>query len=400
MAIAAIQHLADLIHSRWSATSFDDGAFPPLAAEALRETALHSSISAADIVESLISPWHSSDHLSHHVCPQIVTLFSSTHFDVRGHFWVDEIGSPHQHGWSGAYQVIEGSSLEALFEFSQLARVRTSFRLGELRTRSIRMLNPGDTVAVEAGKRMLHALWHIDRPAVSVSVRARLQSDRTMDYLRPGVAFDTLPRDIDWEMRGRCLDFLARTDTRAYQIQLERLARHADLPTTFFALRQAFLEYDPVGEAVLDAARSRHGDLFRIVERSLADISRYRSFNHLRPQVRERGSRQFLGLLYLAPDRDAIHRFVAGQCPNQPVFDTLGARLSRLLIRQEAAHDDGVPPPLCRAFGHIACGDGLRRGLAALEETASADELPALTELVEKAHAEMQRSLVFRPLFV
>jgi len=398
MALEVLDDLADRIHSRWSAVNFDEALFAELSAAALRETELSSRISGAEIVSSLIAPWRSTDNLSTHGSSAVVPLLSSTHFEIRAHLWVDEIGSPHQHGWAGAYQVIEGSSLQTRLTFHQLERIRRGFHLGELETHSIGMLKPGDTVAVEPGREMIHALWHIDRPAVSISVRTKQHTDRTMDCLRPGLAYEAQSQDVDSEMRNRCLAFLARFDDSAYQDQLKQLVSHADLPTTFFALRQAYLELEPVSEGVLATARSHHGDLFPIVERSLEDLSRLRTFTHLRSQVREPEARLFLGLLYMAQDREAIRTFLTRYRPDVDLSDAMGEYLANLLIRQQQ-EGEGLPAGLPRALGQIASGVGLKNALEELEATSASDQLPRLAELVRNAHGQMQKSVVFSPLF-
>ena len=235
----ALRELVERTESRWRAQCYRPECLSRVAATSLRDSAAAEAFDLDLILELATSAATSAGYRRLHSSPSVLPLFCGLRFNVLAHVWCDDVGSPHQHGWAGAFQVVQGTTLHRTFAFEERGLYGQDLRIGRLTARPIELLQPGDVVAVEAGARTIHALSHIDRPSLSLSIRTVRPLDRTLEYARPGVVYDSTGDDPGRRLIERCLDLSAAADPEAYERRLLRLIRRcADTASAFYILRQ------------------------------------------------------------------------------------------------------------------------------------------------------------------
>lgn len=398
MQLNAIDRLAELTETSWAEANYDEQAFPEIAATALEQVAAHRSLSSAQLVGAVLAR-DGRRSLRTHSAANVVTLYSSPRFDILAHLWVDGLATPHQHGWAGAYQVIEGSSVRCHFELEEPRRVRANFHLGVLRAHNLGYLTAGAVVAVPAGSGLIHALSHVERPSLSISVRTPEPTALTLDYLRPGLAYQVGGIDATTQDRLKCVDMLMLTDDHTWITALEVLVSEHDLVTAFFALQGAAMSPRPIPASVLASGRERHGPAFDVIEASLADIARTMLFQNLRHSIVDPDLRFFLGGLYLARSRGELVELIARRHPGAAPGPLMGTWLARLLIERDDGAESGVPEPVARALGELAMGLDLQAALERLRAATDAGERDAHSEFVCEAHTALVEAPVYGPLF-
>jgi len=124
--------LGRLILDRWLTADLDPIAFPEIAATALVEH--QPRLPAIDVVRwvhetpSLVPQ---ADIASEFGQPPI-TVFRCEHFYIEVLFWLDGTTAIHQHSFSGAFSVMEGSSIHSTYRFHPERRFNDRLILGRL----------------------------------------------------------------------------------------------------------------------------------------------------------------------------------------------------------------------------------------------------------------------------
>lgn len=310
-----------------------------------------------------------------------ITVYRGQGFYLEVLYWLDATTSIHQHAFSGAFQVLVGGSLHAIWRRHDsqgretAPAQRAPFWLGELSCTQVERLRVGDVRAIVAGAGFIHALFHLERPSVSLVARTTREAEHLpqLNYLPPHVAYDPFEAAPLRARRLEALTLLAQTDPPALDGAMQALAR-ADLPTWFHAMRLlATPATDPAKLAAwAEQARPHHGQAVDRIMASLRERLRQAHITARRGQVTDPELRWFLALLLNVPTRADILRLVreAGHATD-PEGAILGwiRRLAvtpqptqTLILDIEVAHEPGGSARVVAIF--VALVRGMLRTLS------------------------------------
>ncbi len=381
--LAYFQRLGDLIDQRWTALGRRPGLLAGVATEGLGEVPVPDTLTPEVILGLLAAgtglpgQCPSSDRFGQ---PPAV-MYRSDNFQVQAMTWMEGTTAIHQHGFDGAFRVLRGSSLH----------VRYSFDGGEtladrhLAAGRLVMLDPevlwaGDVRPIVAGPEFIHALFHLERPSVTIVVRNG-SSDLTCpqyEYRLPGLGVDALDVDDRLRMRMRGLHSLYRLDRRQALAVAHDVVGGQDLWTAFRVCDEWAYTYGESSdlEALMEQLGRRHALLGELLGPMYGEEVRRTHLLARRGLMRESGHRLFLALVINLPDRRSIHhamqQLFPGEDPNRLILrwveelsssqyrgisglilgsDEL-ARLQSYLLAGETGHTLGAvasnwrPPPL------------------------------------------------------
>jgi hypothetical protein len=398
MGIKIIDELGHLIEERWRPTGYDPNRLPDIAEPLLREAELPKRIAPDEIAAWALTA--SELPLQHDPGGRFgqppVTMFRSSRFFIEALHWVDGSTTIHQHGFSGAFQVLVGSSIETRYTFDAERTFDGHFVLGTLRPDSSTLQGPGDVTAIRSGpKGLIHGLFHLERPSITIVVRTFNDANAgpQFNFTRNGIGVDpffeensrdralqviSLLRKIEHPKLEQWVgDLIARSDVHTAYRVLEACATHTD-----FAL------FDRLVDRVSDrTVAERIRDAFRESRRIGFLYSR-------RTHVREPGPRFFLGVLLNARRRrDALDLVAARTCgtdPAQQAADWL-RQLSRVSLKLQAAGAPWEP----NVLGIPEMTDTLEQAFACeLRGEAPGDDPPTL-QFLEKLRALPPLSCLF-----
>ena len=180
MSLDGVDQVGFEIERLWQTTDYDPGQFSDLAVKALIDADLPHRTRPDDVIDWVFgaSALPRQQNLPATFGQPPVTLFRSRRFYIEALFWVDGTTSIHQHAFSGAFQVLEGSSIETQYTFEPTRRVSEHFVLGALHVKSTSFLRTGDVRPIRQGRRQLiHSLFHLERPSVTIVVRTFRDGD-------------------------------------------------------------------------------------------------------------------------------------------------------------------------------------------------------------------------------
>jgi hypothetical protein len=246
-----------------------------------------------------------------------LSLYRGEHFDISALTWLDGTTSIHQHAFCGAFHVLEGSSIHSRYRFQpwQEPVFKQRAIAGQLQLRDIEVLRPGDTRVIERGDALIHSLFHLVRPSLTIVVRSITDDPNTevqYDYRWPGLAVDPFQRH-------------AVTLRKLQYLRLLRVLSAADLDrhlTRVLGAADLFLAYTLISEQTLIsadlAAAQRLCDqcttlplaqralLYRAVHNDLHS----RSIVDLRRKLHDPDHRFLLALLLNVFDREELLKLV------------------------------------------------------------------------------------------
>ncbi|MBG7608496.1 MAG: hypothetical protein IZT59_10770, partial [Verrucomicrobia bacterium] len=200
------EKLGRTVLERWRQQNFSLEAFPELARIAIDEAPPSENVDIEEMIHEFLvndeQPFQSQSGFGQ---PELVA-FNDTRFYIQILFWMEGTTEIHQHEFSGAFHVMQGSSVHSEFDFVDARVVTPHIRIGELRMKQIELLETGRTVPITSGRECIHSLFHLDTPSVTVVIRTHHDpgTGPQYNYLPPHIAINPLHVD-DLTMRRKQL---------------------------------------------------------------------------------------------------------------------------------------------------------------------------------------------------
>lgn len=329
------EELGTRVAKAWSKCRYDSQALPDIAATELEREPLHQVTTYETIVEWLASthtlPFQPNVDASFGEPP--LTLFWHPAFYIEALFWCSSTTSVHGHGFSGAFQVLAGTSVQSVFEFDA-QESKAACRIGHLRQRNVALLRPGDTQMIHPGERFVHSVFHLGYPSVTIVVRNRGGDGLQYEYYRPGVAvrhnltFDQLTTRL---LQVAVLQ--ATLKSPSLLATATRIAQQSDLAASFWLLQrvQPLLyrqhRLDVVSDLILTLASSHgHVPISKLAE-ALTLERRLHALRRARETIIDDELRLFLALLLTQQERSFVMTqamaYTQTSAPGEKVADWL-----------------------------------------------------------------------------
>lgn len=302
--------LAKSIGQAWKDKQYEESAFPECAASKLRESRILETVDADEIIDWLmLSPGVPQQDTHDFGQPPIIVHFEARFF-IQVLYWIDGTTSIHQHSFSGAFGVLRGSSLHSSYAFEPDDDVDAVVVSGSLRLLRSELLQRGSVRTITRSE-LIHSLFHLDRPSVSVVVRTSGSggSGRQYDYLTPAVAIDPFHKPPLSTIQLRMLETLHTINKPKFWQTAESSLESCSLWMFYRTLALAYKVSDEPDRwnRLLEVASRRFARLTAAIVTCLEESKRQGVIVTLRSQVHDPTHRFFLALLLILPNREAIY---------------------------------------------------------------------------------------------
>jgi len=350
--------LGRTVEQRWSAHRNNEDALPDVAGSVLAEIPVPPEATPVNVLDFVASSGRLVPQEPTGFGDPPVTLYRARDFYISALYWLDGTTSIHQHSFSGAFRVLAGSSIHAPYRYETREAVTRRLKVGELRLDHPELLRTGDVRPIVAGDAFIHALFHLERPSVTVVVRTNRQSFGTpqFDYLRPGLAYDPWSRDESLKRQLHSLSTLhAIAPDEALRTAKDMVAATDFLSAFLIARRWFGLDRsDRAGDLVEHLVR-RHGSAAEILHAVFPEVQRQQRIILRRQLVHDPDHRLLLALVLNVPDRTSIDTLLRARFPDE----SPGTLLARWVeeLSSERLRDisglrlsDGERDAVCRAL--------------------------------------------------
>jgi len=380
--------------ARYRDAGLQPQAFASIATDILQANPLCDFISLDQLWQSLGSD--AAEAFGGSTKPGLIPLFTGENVRIVGHLWADAADRLHQHDWAGAFQLVEGESFNAQYEFQQHHDI-AEFSIGPLRRVAFEIFKPGSVQAVLPGQSLIHSVVYSSKPGFAISLRVASHSeDGVYEYLRPGLRCPSHRR------RGQSalqLDLLAQAlqvDEALYEARFAALLPTLAAPDILRLIDAVAFDGLPIPHNVqaLISDQMEYGDLALAslddIERS--DKTRELLGEHVAPKIRA-----FICALFHSETRGELTETLAS-AGFQNAYVDAGRALSALIVDDEAGEE--VPDYLVQAIGNAALRGDLRRAVQAMRSAnPDAPLLEAHSDFLADAFGAMEEAPIFRCLF-
>jgi hypothetical protein len=262
-----------------------------------------------------------------------ITVYRGRDFYISALYWLDGTTSIHQHGFSGAFRVLVGSSIHAEYAFARQEAVNSRLLVGDLGFAGAELLRPGDVRPIRAGDAFIHALFHLERPSVTIVIRTDADDVGTPQfrYYRPGLAFDPFYEDetLDRQLLG--LSTLHAIDPDGALRVARDMISATDLFGGLLVTKRWFtLDKGERVEALIDHAVRCHGPAAEILRPAFDEQRRLYYLIARRRFLHDAGHRLFLALLLNLPDRASVDAILRQRFPDRDPAEMLAGWLEEL----------------------------------------------------------------------
>jgi hypothetical protein len=349
MGVGAIDQLGVDLDEAWRARDYEPGCFPDLCVERLSAAAIHRAITPAEILAWVLcgSLPEQFDQLSRFGQPPI-TVFRARRFIIDTLFWLDGTTNIHDHGFSGAFQVLSGSSIETTFSFTPGHDIDGHLAFGTLHLHDAALRRTGDIRTIVPGASYIHGLFHLDRPSVTLLIRT-LQEPilrYPLQYQPSGIAWNPFFKDPILERILEVVQLLDRSDDSSFDRIVGDLVAHSDAYTVFSILRRCV---DIPDQRRLDALLScvHDHEAAKVFAAWLTEERTLRFLRKSRGVIHETDLRFFLAVLLNSHRGDhslgLVSSFVGGQGDAAGHVATWLRRLSKISMRLQVGGSPWEP---------------------------------------------------------
>jgi hypothetical protein len=318
------QEIGTLIADRWKRHNYDEDRFPELARALLEELPPNQHVTFWDVVKWATAADSLPDQadLEAKFGDPPLTVYCGRQFRIDVLFWIQGTPAIHQHSFSGAFHVLQGSSIHTLWKFESTRRIETRLVLGRVALAHAELLHTGDTRQILAGDAMFHATYHLDRPSVSVVVRTVEEMDKEPQYT-------LLPPSIAVARREEVPAVKRQTQLLSMLLASDRLGEYCELMNHLLATKDAYSVFefltatfqlvsdeedrlDLIARARLHQPELMDALLPALIREEAGDalINAHRALN-------SEDLRYFVALLRNVPDRNKIISLIGERYPHR-----------------------------------------------------------------------------------
>ncbi|RKH77648.1 hypothetical protein D7Y21_36985 [Corallococcus sp. AB045] len=405
------QDMGRLLQERWLKVQHSEEAFPDIAAEVLRELAPHQEFKTLEPLEWLYGTRDFPKQLTTRpgFGQPALTVFSDSRLLIDLYYWVDGTTDIHQHGFCGAFQVLQGSSIHGHYRWHERHKVNSRVAFGDMELLSVTGLRTGDIHRILGGDKYIHSLFHLERPSVTCVVRTlhSPEGGYQYSYKKPHLAYYPGVEDAHTSKVLQSLSLLAELSPPERTRLIRGLIERSDILTCFFVFER-LLQLHKKLEALdpyWDVAVRTHGALAEELRPVFKEYMRQALLIDRRGQVKDPEHRYFLALLLNVERGEHIQQLVRQRFPDRDPVDLIMKWVTALTQPAEggARSRDSLGVPLDESalivFRELLHSRGHAEVMARLKETFDDDEVDGQSDDIAALAASLRESTLFRPLF-
>jgi hypothetical protein len=400
------QDLGEKVLERYKGTRFDPHSLPDIASAVLKNEPLK------DLTYGNVLAWVRStsefprqEDLQGAFGQPPITVYWHPEFYIAVLMWYSGTTTIHEHGFSGAFKVLEGASVHSRYTFEESLKIDSHLKIGKLSRIETNLLTREDCHSIYGGSSLIHSLFHLVQPSATIVIRTRRDPDidTQLTYYPPNLGYRPYSNDkINplFERRFQILDQPILRDPQEYLSIATEIINNSDENLGVRVLQHAIYSdiYESIVPDLIRNAAARHGNWVHDMIPSVQEGFRSHQVNQSRTYIEDPSQRFFLALLASYFNRNVILELMSKRFPEtDPVekimelvpemsgvdrvgidFDEVNMDIFRLLL--EGTPDEQVP--------------------AKLEEIYDPKEIEDQKEELKSHIKKMKESPVFKPLFL
>lgn len=316
------EDLGKTVEQKWKNAGYSTEHFSEIATEALSSSGVLNKVEPNEIVSWLMSPSTTLEQRDSDFGQPPVNLYLADNFRIEALFWIDSSTRVHEHSFAGAFGVLAGESVHSKYRFEPEKAISRRFVVGRTKFIEAELLEQGAVRPILPDDRLIHALFHLARPSVSIVVRTtRRKTERPQyGYQKPFIAVDPFNVPSVQTVQLRMLQSLLAVDPASFWKSAAEIAGTSPDPWMLYhVLAIAYRKSDDQANwtQLLRQVNPEHQELLHYIVPCLRQDSRDMRITLLRSAVHDPTHRFFLALLLNVPTRSDLYRLIAERFGNK-----------------------------------------------------------------------------------
>lgn len=256
-----------------------------------------------------------------------LVVFVASGFYIEVLFWFPSRTGIHGHGFTGAFRVLNGCSVQIEYRFLEESAPEEGLRLGKLVPQGIEMIAPGKICSIHARDDFIHCVAHLGNPSLTLVARTYGSKDlRQFAFHRCGFAHRAKHQHQIVERQAAVLAAVFKARPDAFLARLTEYLAAADVATSYLVLHElkSLLTLPVFIKQVLPAVRERFGASHAPALLALEEDVRSGGIWGLVGKLKDPRQQLQLALTELFPDereRDALICQSLGVADARPVLE-------------------------------------------------------------------------------
>jgi len=343
--------LGDKVAREWAQAGNRDEAFVDIASNLLAHSGVLTTVEPQEIVSWLMTSKEVPEQGDKDFGQPPMIVYAGDDFFIQVIFWVDGTTSIHEHGFVGAFGVLHGSSVESTYTFTPQKVMSNRFSVGQTHFVSSELLSRGDVRPIYPADKLIHSLFHLDRPSVSVVVRTPIRKEPRPQYYyaKPYLALHDigLPQLVPIQLQ--MLQSLWMIDRNSFWDAAKELALNCD-PYVLYQVLSMTFRVSPTDREKWSSLLAQVGErdkwFLDHVLPSLHETQRTEKLVSLRSSTHDPMHRFFLALLLNVPSREQMYKLIQQRFPEERP-SVLVVRWLGEIFKQKQAGIQLTPSWLC-----------------------------------------------------
>jgi hypothetical protein len=244
------------------------------------------------------------------------TLYQGGDFIIELNVWQKQTTTIHEHSFSGAFKILDGSALHARYKFASNYKINSDLEQGQLTKVSTDVLMKNDVSNIEIGGEFIHNLVHTSNPTMTLIVRSVGREEKQIyqrDFIGEKFAINGWQYSHASHNAISALKLISNINMRE-ELLHQRIAdilEDLNISDTFVALHKSW-PLNPYYEmtGLKRALSARHGELL------ISDVFESLSIHHkrnnevggFRDKVQSDRTRSLLAILSVSSNGDEAIR--------------------------------------------------------------------------------------------
>lgn len=301
------------ITTMWKVHDYKEDALPNVAEEYFSNNNIHEEINVYELLLYMSKPNDLAPIQSFYNFSDLpVNVFKHPKFFIEVLFWSNGTTTTHNHAFSGCFYVVHGQSLNIEYDFKEKDKVNSRFRIGDFSINVAEHLKKGDYRKIKQGTGLIHTVFHLDKPSVSLVVRTYQNQDAMpqLEYRFPYIGLDPDQQDACVVKKFQALSVLRSINAPEFMSLFEQAINESSPDELYWIYRGfdfASLSDEEAASINSIIANTKYGkEILEVVRREKI----VRHIVNLRAQTQDAKTRTILACLMNLPTRDAIIKYL------------------------------------------------------------------------------------------
>jgi hypothetical protein len=398
------EELGALVTRKWARKNFDESSFPDVAVDSLIESDVLNRVELEDIIDWFVTSPTVPEQQYRDFGQPPINVFLSERFFIEVLFWYDSTTTIHQHAFSGAFGVLAGSSLHTSYHFELGEEISSHLKFGKVQFISSELLQRGDVRPIHIGNQLIHSLFHLERPSLSLVIRVKTKNEYKpqFNYLRPSLAINPECKEEPFYTQLRLLAGLGRTDPNAFWRTAKSIIQSGNIWPLYPTLSLSYKLFHEAEEwaDLVSVARRYHARYLNYLLPCVIEQSREAKIIEKRKSTYDPESRFFLALLLNIPTRQAFFDMVSRRYPSGRQAAIILRWITRLSDTKLIGFKfEGVELKLLEAALSGASFEDVKTQMVNSPSTSALSALSMNESELEKLWIDIKNNQILRPLF-